>query len=94
MKIAAVGPVITAAGTSGVAGKALSGSIALSDPGATWMQISIGGAPLGMIFSMSGTVITYSWANPVAGSYPLKVVVLDSAGLTAQVVVPVTVAAH
>jgi hypothetical protein len=91
--IATAGPVITAPATTGVVGKALSGSIAISAPGATSLSISITGAPLGMGFSVSGLTINYVWASPVLGSYNLKVTVVDSAGLTAQATVPITVTA-
>ncbi len=94
VKIAAAGPTITAAAMKGVAGKAMSGSIVLTAPGATWLRISIDGAPLGMQFSMSGLTITAYWPQPVAGSYTLKVVALDNNGLTAQLNVPVTVTAR
>ena len=93
VKIAAAGPTITAAAMKGVAGKAMSGSIVLTAPGATSLRISIDGAPLGMQFSMSGLTITATWPQPVAGSYTLKVVALDNNGLTAQLNVPVTVTA-
>ena len=93
VKIAAAGPTITAAAMTGVAGKAMSGSIVLTAPGATSLRISIDGAPLGMQFSMSGLTITAYWPQPVAGSYTLKVVALDNNGLTAQLNVPVTVTA-
>ena len=93
VKIAAAGPTISAAAMTGVAGKAMSGSIVLTAPGATSLRISIDGAPLGMQFSMSGLTITAYWPQPVAGSYTLKVVALDNNGLTAQLNVPVTVTA-
>ena len=93
VKIAAAGPTITAAAMTGVAGKAMSGSIVLTAPGANALRISISGAPLGMQFSMSGLTITAIWPQPVAGSYTLKVVALDNNGLTAQLNVPVTVTA-
>jgi hypothetical protein len=93
VKIANAGPVITAAPATGVAGKALSGSINIADPGATSLSISISGAPLGMGFSVSGLNINYVWASPVAGSYNIKVSVVDSAGLTAQATVVITVTA-
>ena len=93
VKIAAAGPTISAAAMTGVAGKAMSGSIVLTAPGATSLRISIDGAPLGMQFSMSGLTITAYWPQPVAGSYALKVVALDSNGLTAQLTVPVSVTA-
>lgn len=91
VKIANAGPVITAAAATGVAGKALSGSISITDPGATALSISISGAPLGMGFSASGLTINYTWASPVAGSYNLKVTAVDNAGLSATATVPITV---
>jgi hypothetical protein len=93
VKIAAAGPVITAPATAGIVGKVLSGSIIISDPGATSLSISISGAPLGMGFSANGLTINYVWNTPVVGSYNLKVSVVDSAGLTAQATVPITVTA-
>jgi len=93
VKIANAGPVITAAATTGVAGKALSGSITIADPGATSLSISISGAPLGMGFSANGLTINYVWASPVVGSYNLKVSVVDNAGLSATTTVPITVTA-
>ena len=87
------GPVITAPAMSGVVGKVLTGSIAISDPGATSLSISITGAPLGMSFSISGLTLNASWPSPILGSYSLKVSVQDSAGLSAQAVVPITVTA-
>ena len=44
-----------------------------------------------MQFSLSGQSIIYTWPKAVAGSYTLKVTVTDSAGLTAQATVPITV---
>jgi hypothetical protein len=93
VKIAAAGPVITAAAMNGVVGKAIAGTIAISDPGATSLSISISGAPLGMSFSISGMTLTANWPSPVLGSYSLKVSVRDGAGLSAQAVVPITIAA-
>ncbi len=93
VKIAAAGPVITAAAMTGVVGKALSGSIVISDPGATSLSVSLSGVPLGMSFSQSGLTITANWASPVLGSYSLKVSVVDSAGLSATVNVPITITA-
>jgi hypothetical protein len=93
VKIAAAGPVITAAAMSGVAGKPMSGTIALQAPGATSVSVTISGAPAGMGFSMSGLTITAQWAAPKAGSYALSVVATDSAGLTAKAAVPVVVTA-
>lgn len=93
LKIAAGAPQITAAALSGVAGKALTGSISVSAPGATALSISISGAPLGMMFSAKGSTVTLNWAKPVTGSYALKIVVLDNTGQTATATMPITVAA-
>ena len=93
VKVATSGPSIVAPAMNGVAGKLLTGSIAISAPGATSLSVTIAGAPMGMTFSISGLTITASWASPVAGSYTLKVSVVDSLGLTAQALVPITVAA-
>ncbi len=93
VKIATAGPVITAAAMTGVVGKALSGTISISDPGATTLSVSISGVPLGMTFSVSGLNVSAKWASPVLGSYSLKVLVVDSAGLSAQANVPVTITA-
>jgi hypothetical protein len=93
VKIATAGPVITAAAMTGVAGKALSGSIGISDASATSMSITISGVPLGMGFSISGTTLTANWASPVMGSYSLKVVAVDNLGLSATLTVPVTITA-
>jgi len=93
VKIATAGPVITAPAMSGVVGTPLTGTITFSDPGATSLSVSISGAPLGMTFSVSGLTLTAHWTNPVLGSYSLKVSALDSAGLTAQAIVPITITA-
>lgn len=92
VKIAAAsGPTISAPGTTGTAGKALSGTISITAPGASYVSITISGAPLGMSFGLSGSSVVYYWPSPVAGSYTLKVVVTDSAGRSAQANVPITV---
>ncbi len=93
IKIATAGPTITAAAMTGVAGKPMSGTIAIADPGATSLSISISGVPLGMGFSMSGLTLTANWAAPVTGSYTLQVSVVDQAGLTAKASIPVTITA-
>jgi len=94
VKIAAAGLVINAPTMTGVAGKSLSGTIAIADPGASYLSISISGVPLGMTFSLSGFNVNVQWASPVAGQYSLKVSVTDSAGHSAQASVPVTITAH
>lgn len=89
-----LGPVITGTAMTGIAGKPMTGSISYSDSGASSISISISGIPMGMTFSMSGMTLTATWANPVTGSYSLKVSAIDSAGRSAQVLIPVTVTAH
>jgi hypothetical protein len=93
VQIAASGPVITAAAITGVAGKAVSGTIAVADPGAKALSISISGAPMGLMFSASGLTLTANWASPVVGTYSLRVLVVDSAGLQASASVPIVITA-
>jgi subtilase family serine protease len=88
------GPVITAPAITGVAGKALTGTISIADPGVSSLSISISGVPMGMMFSASGLTLTASWASPTQGSYSMKVSVTDSAGRSAQTTVPITITAH
>ena len=94
VKIGASGPVITAPAMRGVAGTALSGTIAISDSAASSFSVSISGVPMGMTFSISGTVVTARWTSPILGNYNLAVSVQDSAGLSTQAVVPVTIVAQ
>ena len=92
-----VGPVITAPAMTGVAGKAMSGTISIADAGATGLSVSISGVPLGMSLAPgSGSTLTLvaSWANPVTGTYTLKVTVTDNLGRTASASIPVTITAH
>jgi hypothetical protein len=85
---------IAAPPMNGVAGKALTGSIAIAAPGASSVSITISGVPLGMMFTPSGTNLAVKWASPVKGSYSLKVAVKDSQGRTASATVPVTITAQ
>ncbi|MFZ6657416.1 putative Ig domain-containing protein [Undibacterium sp. TJN19] len=87
------GPVITTTAMTGVAGKALSGAIGITDAGVSSVSVSVSGAPLGMNFSMSGLNISINWPSPVTGTYTLKISVTDSAGKSAQASVPVTITA-
>ena len=93
LQVVKPGPVISATAMTGVAGKALTGTIAIADPTATSLSISISGVPAGMSFAVSGLNLTANWAKPVTGSYTLKINVTDSAGLSAAASVPVTVTA-
>ena len=91
--INASGPVITAPAMTGVAGKPMTGTITVSDPGVSALSLSISGIPMGMMFSANGLTITATWPNPVTGTYSLTVIVKDSAGRTAQKSVPITITA-
>lgn len=91
---AVAGPTINAPAMTGVAGKALSGKVTFTAPGASSLQITVSGAPMGMGFSISGLTLTASWPKPVTGLYSLKVTVVDSSGKTASATVPVTITAQ
>ncbi|MFZ6733986.1 putative Ig domain-containing protein [Undibacterium sp. Ji42W] len=93
ISIVASGLSINAPALTGVAGKALTGTISITAPGATSLSISISGAPLGLNFSMSGTNIITSWSSPVTGSYTLKVTATDNTGRTATTNIPLTITA-
>jgi len=93
IQISSGGPVITATPIKGLAGQKLTGSIAFSDPGARYVTITVSNAPLGMQFSISGQTLQYVWLFPVTGSYSLSLRAIDSAGLSTQVSIPLTVTA-
>lgn len=87
------GPQITTTSLSGTAGKALSGTIGYSAPGATSLSISISGAPSGMGFSATSGGIGVSWAKPVAGTTNLVITLKDNLGQTTTATVKVTISA-
>ncbi|MFZ6678764.1 putative Ig domain-containing protein [Undibacterium sp. Tian12W] len=91
ISVAASGLSITAPAITGSAGKALTGNISISAPGATSLSISITGAPLGLGFAMSGLNIALNWTSPVKGSYTMVVTVTDSLGRKATANVPITI---
>ncbi|MEX8496112.1 peptidase S53 [Sphaerotilus sp.] len=88
------GPSITASALTGVVGKALTGTITIADPGATALSISISGVPPGVSFWPKGLVLTLDWPHPVPGTYPMTVSVIDNAGKSARLAVPITVNAR
>ncbi|MRW90421.1 peptidase S53 [Duganella sp. FT80W] len=88
------GPVITASAMTGVVGKALSGTISITDSSSKSISVSISGAPLGMTFGVSGSKITVSWASPKTGSYTLKVVATNGNNASSSVSIPVTITAR
>jgi hypothetical protein len=87
------GLTITAPAMVGKVGTALSGTIAISAPGATQFSVQLSGMPLGMGFSMTGTTLTARWASPLQGNYSMTVKVADNLGRTATVSIPITIAA-
>jgi subtilase family serine protease len=76
----ASGPTLTTTSLSGTAGKAFTGTIAYSAPGASSLSITIAGAANGMSFSASSTGLTVSWPKPVAGSTTLVITLKDNLG--------------
>jgi hypothetical protein len=86
-------PVITAPALTGVAGKALTGSISVSSPSGSALSVTISGVPPGVSFSISGASLVLTWPSPVTGSYALAITARDSAGLTASTTLPITIRA-
>jgi hypothetical protein len=86
-------PKLTTTSLAGVAGKALSASIAYSAPSSTSLTISISGAPSGMSFSASSGAIAVTWAKPVTGSYTLSITLKDNLGQTSTGTVAVKITA-
>lgn len=86
------GPVISAPALTGTAGKALSGTIKISDTKMV-TGVAIIGAPLGMSFSVQGSLntIAVSWPSPVAGTYTLQIIAADAGGLQASTTMKVTI---
>jgi hypothetical protein len=85
-------PVITATTLTGVAGKALTGSIAVKVSVSGGVSLNISGVPLGMSFAASGLNVLVSWPSPVAGTYTLKMTATDSAGASTTASIPVIIA--
>jgi len=85
------GPKLTTTSLSGTAGKAFSGTIAYTAPGASSLSITIAGAPSGMSFSATSSGIAVSWARAVAGSYTLVVTLKDNLGQSSTGNVVVTI---
>ncbi|CAN5192073.1 hypothetical protein BH11PSE9_BH11PSE9_09690 [soil metagenome] len=84
-------PTLTAPALTGVAGKALTGSVTVSSASGSALSIGIAGVPAGVTFSANGQVLTLYWAKPVTGKYSLAITAKDAAGLTTQVAMPVTI---
>lgn len=84
-------PVIGTTAISGSAGRALSASISISDPGASSLSISISGVPSGMSFASASGGLSVSWSSPVAGSYKLALSVKDNLGRSTTGTVTITI---
>lgn len=91
----AAGPQIMSSLMSGVAGKPFTGSISITDSGASILGVGFGGAPAGVTFSPQGGFNTSSvnWASPVAGKYTIQVSATDAAGKSASALIPLTISA-
>ena len=87
----ATGPQLTTTSLSGVAGKAFSGSIGYSAPGASSLTITISGAASGMVFSAGSSGINVGWAKPVAGKTTLVITLKDNLGNSSTGKVTVTI---
>lgn len=90
----ASGPQLTTTSLSGVAGKAFSGSIGFTAPGASSLNISITGAAPGMNFAASSNGLIVSWASPVAGRTNLVITLKDNLGQSTTGTVGVTINAQ
>ncbi len=88
---AKTGPVITAAAMTGVLGKAMTGSISLTNSDNLAMTVTISGVPSGMTFTLSGSTLTARWASPATGNHSLSLRALDSASRSTTATVPVSI---
>ena len=75
----------------GVAGLAMAGSIAFSDPSSARLKVTISGVPNGLELVASGQSVLAKWAKPRAGSYNLRVQAVNDMGQTAQTTVRIQV---
>ena len=90
----ATGPAVTASTMTGVAGKPLTGTIAITDAGSSLVGVGFFGGPLGLSFTPQGggfNNFSVSWPSPVTGSYTIQVSATDSAGMQAQVTIPLVI---
>ncbi|MYM26378.1 peptidase S53 [Duganella sp. FT135W] len=93
-KTSSTPPVITATALTGVAGRPLVGAIGVKVSTSGNVTLSISGAPLGMMFTVSGMNVVVTWAAPVTGSYTLKLTATDSSGASSAASIPVTITAR
>ncbi|MBV8665573.1 MAG: peptidase S53 [Burkholderiaceae bacterium] len=83
---------VTVPPLKGTASVAFTGSITISDPSASNINVSLTGVPLGIQAMPEGTNIVLSWADPVAGSYNFTLQVSDSNGHTVKETVTIVIA--
>jgi subtilase family serine protease len=94
------GITLTAPAMAGVAGKAMSTTLTIKDPGSTGISLAITGVPAGVQITgntvgnlTTGMSLLISWASPVTGTYTIKVTATDPAGHSAALSIPITVTA-
>ncbi len=87
------GPAVFSTVFTGVAGKALSGTINLTDAGASLAGLALASNQAGIKFStslgMASTAVT--WAAPVTGTWWIQVSVTDNAGRSTMATIPVVI---
>jgi len=93
IKVSTAGLNVVAPAMTGKVGKILIGTISITDTTGTWVNVSISSVPMGVSFVPNGLTITATWAAPVQGNYIMKVTVVDSAGFSTELNVPITVSA-
>jgi subtilase family serine protease len=89
----ASGPALTTTSLAGSAGKAFSGVIGYTAPGASSLAITIAGAASGMTFAATSSGIAVNWASPVAGSTNLVITLKDNLGRSSTGTVVVKISA-
>lgn len=83
--VVASGPVIKAPDSlTAIAGRPFARAIGISSAGASYVSVSVNGAPAGMGIFSSGLGIVLSWGRPVAGTYYLVITAKDSNNLSTQ----------
>jgi hypothetical protein len=89
---AKAGPMMTSLSNfTAVAGTPFNAAVSIADASSSSISINISGAPMGMMFSLSGHNININWSKPVAGNYTLNFAATDAAGLSARLTIPVTI---
>ena len=89
----ATGPAVFSTAMTGVAGKPFTGTIFVTDGGASLSGLAIAGSHAGIKFNtaLGMATTTVSWAAPVTGNYTVQVSVTDSAGRSTMASIPLVV---